>query len=123
MLGQYLHFVKYSSQQIPYAIERYEKEAHRLLRVLDKRLGDVEFLAGAYSIADIACYPWVARKEWMHIDLAQYPHIERWFETISRRPAVKTVMKADPGRYTVTHHRVFSPEPPKGTSVIQAASV
>ena len=122
MLGQYLHFVKYSSQKIPYAINRYEKEAHRLLRVLDKRLGNVEFLAGAYSIADIACYPWVARKEWMYIDLAQYPRIERWFETISQRPAVKTVMNADPGRYTVTHHRAFPSEPPKGSAMITAAS-
>ena len=122
MLGQHLHFVKYSSQQIPYAIERYEKEAHRLLRVLDHRLGEAEFLAGAYSIADIACYPWVARKEWMRIDLADYPHLERWFEAISERPAVKTVMNGDPARYTARHLRIFAVEPPARPSVNRAAS-
>jgi GST-like protein len=83
--------------EVPYAIERYTKEKNRLYRVLDKRLGEAEFLAaGEYTIADIATYPWVARYEWHKTDLAEYPNVKRWFDGISARPAVQRGM-AVPG--------------------------
>ena len=78
MLGQYLHFHRYASTRVPYGIERYRNEALRLFGVLDERLGQVAYLAGDYSIADIACFPWVARIDWMDIDLANFPNLHRW---------------------------------------------
>jgi GST-like protein len=97
MFGQVHHFVRNAKVEVPYAIERYINEKNRLYQVLDKRLGDVEYLAaGEYTIADIATYPWVARYEWHKTDLADYPNVKRWFEGISARPAVKRGM-AVPG--------------------------
>ncbi|MCW8836673.1 MAG: glutathione binding-like protein [Rhodospirillales bacterium] len=93
MLGQTHHFRQFAPEKIPYAIERYEAETARLYGVMDARLGKVEYLAGNfYSIADIACYPWAARHEWQGVDLATYPHLKRWYEAISERPAVKKGM-------------------------------
>jgi GSH-dependent disulfide-bond oxidoreductase len=89
MLGQVHHFVKYNKGKAPYAEERYLKEAHRLYGVLDKRLADREFVADAYSIADIAIWPWISRFEWQTIDLNQYPNVKRWYLTIAKRPAVQ----------------------------------
>ncbi len=89
MFGQVHHFVKYNPGKAPYAEERYLNEAKRLYRVLDKRLGDAEYLAGEYSIADIATWPWVARFDWQTIDLNEYPNVKRWYLAISGRPAVK----------------------------------
>jgi GST-like protein len=77
---------------VPYAIERYRKEKDRLYGVLDRRLGEAEYLAGEYSIADIATYPWVARHDFHKTDLAAYPNVKRWFDAISARPAVKRGM-------------------------------
>jgi len=89
MLGQVHHFVKYNPGKAPYAEARYLKEAHRLYGVLDRRLQEREFVAGDYSIADIAIWPWIARFEWQTIDLAKYPHVKRWYLAIAERPAVK----------------------------------
>ena len=89
MLGQNHHFRGYSAEKIPYAIERYTKETERLYGVLDERLEDREFVAEEYSIADMACYPWIVLHERQGQDLNEFPHLKRWFETIQKRPAVQ----------------------------------
>ena len=89
MFGQVHHFVKYNKGKAPYAEERYLKEAHRLYAVLDRQLAEREFVADAYSIADIAIWPWVSRYEWQTVDLNRYPHVARWYRTIATRPAVQ----------------------------------
>jgi GSH-dependent disulfide-bond oxidoreductase len=92
MFGQAHHFLRAAPEPVPYAIERYTKEAARLYGVLDGRLAKTPYLAGEYSIADIATYPWVARHEWHKVDLAQYPNVARWYEAIGRRPPVQRGM-------------------------------
>ncbi|MDY0036776.1 MAG: glutathione binding-like protein [Zoogloea oleivorans] len=88
MAGQNHHFVQYAPETIPYAIDRYVKETARLYAVLNKRLADREFIAGAdYSIADMACYPWIVPHERQRQNLADFPHLTRWFEAIRQRPA------------------------------------
>jgi GSH-dependent disulfide-bond oxidoreductase len=89
MFGQVHHFVKYNKGKSAYAEERYLKEAHRLYGVLDKRLKDREYVADAYSIADIAIWPWVSRYEWQTVDLNQYPNVKRWYVAIAKRPATQ----------------------------------
>jgi GST-like protein len=89
MLGQVHHFVKYNKGKSTYAEERYSKEAQRLYGVLDRRLEGREFLAGDYSIADIATWPWISRFEWQEIDLNKFPNVKRWYTTIANRPAVQ----------------------------------
>jgi GST-like protein len=93
MLGQAHHFRRFAPERIPYAIERFEKEAARLYTVLDGRLGTTEYLAGDYSIADIASYPWIARHEWQGIALEDFPNVQRWFTSIASRPAVQRGMQ------------------------------
>jgi GSH-dependent disulfide-bond oxidoreductase len=88
MAGQNHHFSQYAPEKIPYAIERYVKETNRLYGVLDKRLADREFVAGDYSIADMASYPWVVPYERQGQRLDEFPNLKRWFETIRARPAV-----------------------------------
>ena len=78
--------------QIAYALKRFGDEAHRLYSVLDKRLGEVEFLAGDYSIADIATWPWIAAHSFQGIDIDQYSQVRRWYDTIGARPAVQRGM-------------------------------
>lgn len=92
IFGQVHHFLRAAPEPVPYAIERYSKETARLYGVLDGRLAKAEYLAGEYSIADIATYPWVARHEWHKIDLAAYPNVQRWFKAIGGRPAVQRGM-------------------------------
>jgi len=88
MFGQCHHFRRAAPEPIPYAIDRYTNETKRLYGVMDKRLGETPYLAGdAYTIADIATYPWVARHEWQTVDLAQYPNVKRWYDAIGARPA------------------------------------
>ena len=87
MLGQNHHFSRYAPEKIPYAIDRYTRETRRLYTVLDQRLASREFIAGEYSIADMACYPWAASHEWHYIDLADYPEVRRWHDAIKARPA------------------------------------
>ncbi|HEY9652363.1 MAG TPA: glutathione binding-like protein, partial [Coleofasciculaceae cyanobacterium] len=89
MLGQAHHFRQYAPENIPYAIERYTNEATRLYRVLDKRLSQVEYVAGDYSIADMAIFPWILPYERQGQDLANYPNLKRWFDVINERPAVQ----------------------------------
>jgi GST-like protein len=88
MAGQNHHFAGYAPEKIPYAIDRYEKETNRLYGVMNKRLADRPFLAGEYSIADMASYPWVVPYERQGQNLADFPHLKRWFEAIQKRPAV-----------------------------------
>jgi len=88
MAGQNHHFHLYSIEKIPYAIDRYVRETGRLYAVLDKRLADRAFIAGDYSIADIACYPWV-QPERQKQDIADFPHLARWLQEIAARPAVQ----------------------------------
>ncbi|NBS59133.1 MAG: glutathione S-transferase family protein [Betaproteobacteria bacterium] len=88
MFGQAHHFLRAAPEQVPYGIKRYTDEARRLYGVLDRRLAEAAYMAGEYSIADIATYPWIARHEWHKVDLAEFPNVKRWYDTIGRRPAV-----------------------------------
>lgn len=87
MAGQNHHFAHYAPEKIPYAIDRYVKETERLYAVLNHRLADREFVAGDYSIADMASYPWIKSHERQSQDLNDFPHLKRWFEAIAARPA------------------------------------
>jgi GST-like protein len=90
MFGQAHHFRRFAPEPVPYAYERYTKATHALYGVLDARLKEHGFLAGAdYSIADIATWPWVARWEWHGVQWVDFPHLKRWFEEIGARPAVR----------------------------------
>lgn len=87
MAGQIGHFNVYAPEKLAYAIERYTRETARLYGVLDRRLADRAFIAGEFSIADIACYPWIVPHEAHGQNLAQFPHVRRWFESMATRPA------------------------------------
>jgi GSH-dependent disulfide-bond oxidoreductase len=92
MFGQCGHFLGYAPRKIPYAMDRYRNETLRLYGVMDRRLRDQEYLAGRYSIADIATWPWVAVR-WLHkIDIDEFPQVRRWYQAIERRPAVQRGM-------------------------------
>jgi GST-like protein len=93
MLGQAHHFNIYAPEKIPYAIERYSNEANRLYGVLDRQLKDREFVAGAYSIADIAIWPWLRSWERQGVNLPDYGNVQRWFDAIAARPAVQRGIK------------------------------
>ena len=89
MAGQNHHFSGYAPEKLPYAIDRYVKETGRLYAVLNKRLADREFIAGPYSIADIASYPWIVPHERQSQNLDDFPNLKRWFNAIRERPAVQ----------------------------------
>ena len=89
MLGQAHHFRLYAPEKIEYAFNRYTNEASRLYRVVDTRLAEVEYLAGDYSIADMATYPWLRYHENQGQKLEDYPHLKRWYDALSERPAVQ----------------------------------
>ena len=90
MAGQNHHFVQYAPERIPYAMERYVKETNRLYGVLDRRLSGRAFIGGdEYSIADMACYPWIVPWERQQQDLNAFPDLKRWFEAIRERPATQ----------------------------------
>jgi GST-like protein len=89
MLGQAHHFRKYAKETIPYAVDRYTREATRLYQVLDRRLGEVEYLAGDYSIADMAVYPWLRPYRWQGQELSDFPDLQRWYSAVRTRPAVQ----------------------------------
>ena len=98
MFGQAGHFLRYAPEKIPYAVDRYTNESKRLSRVLDQRLADREFVAGEYSIADMAIFPWVHAAEQI-VGLDAFPHLARWVATLRSRPAVErglVVMKDVP---------------------------
>jgi GST-like protein len=88
-LGQVHHFLRFNPGRAPYAEERFRAEAKRLYGVLDARLADRAYLAGSYSIADIATWPWISRFEWQQMDLRAFPHLLRWYLAIADRPAVQ----------------------------------
>ena len=90
MLGQNHHFSRYAPEKIPYAIDRYVNETRRLYGVLDKQLDGRAFLAGKdYTIADMACYPWIVPHEAQGMSLDDFPHVKAWFQAIHDRPATK----------------------------------
>ncbi len=89
MAGQNHHFSQYAKEKLPYAIDRYVHETNRLYGVLDKRLAAHDFLAGAYSIADMASYPWVVPYERQGQDLEHFPHLKRWFHAIAAMPSTQ----------------------------------
>jgi GSH-dependent disulfide-bond oxidoreductase len=88
MSGQNNHFSNYAVDKIPYAMDRYRNEVNRLYGVMNRRLADHEYLAGAYSIADMASYPWVTIWERQHQNIEDFPHVKRWLAAIKARPAV-----------------------------------
>ena len=89
MSGQNNHFAHYAVDKLPYAMDRYRDEVNRLYGVLNKRLADRDFVAGDYSIADMASYPWVVPHERQGQKIDDFPHLKRWLETIRERPATK----------------------------------
>lgn len=91
MVGQNGHFLLYATEQVPYAIDRYAREVLRLYAVLDRQLAHTgAYVAGAdYSIADIACFPWIMTHKKQQVPIAQFPHVQRWFATVRERPAVQ----------------------------------
>lgn len=90
MLGQAHHFRIYAQEKIPYAIERYSSEAHRLYSVMNKRLAASKYLGGrSYSIADIAVFPWLRSWKNQGVEMGDYPHLKGWFDEVGARPAVK----------------------------------
>lgn len=88
MMGQANVFARYAPERIPYAIDRYQRESRRLFEVLERRLGEVEYLAGSYSIADIANWAWVSTHEWSGVSVDGLPALARWLKAIGERPAV-----------------------------------
>jgi GSH-dependent disulfide-bond oxidoreductase len=108
MAGQNHHFSAYAPEKIPYAIERYTKETNRLYGVLNRRLADRAFMAGEYSIADIASYPWIVPYERQGQNLEDFPHLKRWFEAIRDRPA--TVRAYEKAKEINTQPSVMSEE-------------
>jgi GSH-dependent disulfide-bond oxidoreductase len=94
MLGQSNHFRNYAPQPIPYAIDRYTNEARRIYSVMDKQLAQTTYLAGnQYTIADIATFPWARSSKNQYMDWSDFPHVQRWFDLISKRPAVQRGLK------------------------------
>ena len=93
MLGQAHHFRRYAKVKIDYAIERYTDEANRLYGVLEKQLDGRDYVAGDYSIADIALYPWSRTADWQGVDLADYPNVRAWQQRIEARPAVQHALE------------------------------
>lgn len=92
MQGQANVFYRYFPEELPSVISRYQNETRRLYQVMDARLEEQEYLAGDYSIADMACFPWVAQHEWSGIPLEEFEHLSRWFDRVGERPAVKLGM-------------------------------
>ncbi|MEM9463694.1 MAG: glutathione S-transferase N-terminal domain-containing protein [Myxococcota bacterium] len=107
MMGQANVFSRYAPETIPYAIERYRRECRRLFEVLDGQLGREEFLAGEYSIADIANWSWVSTYEWSGVSIEGLPHLARWLEVVGRRPAVERG-RAVPGKLAQTKEKAES---------------
>jgi len=93
MMGQAAVFLRYAPEKIPYAIERYQRETRRLFEVLNRRLHESEYLAGAYSIADIACWSWVHTHAFVEVSVEGLPDLQRWLGQIAARPAVQRGIK------------------------------
>jgi len=102
MAGQAGHFLVYAPEPVPYAIERYVNEVRRLYGVLDRRLAGRDYIAGDYSIADIACFPWIVPYAAHRQNLADFPNLARWFESIRTRPAVERTWTGIPETYQLS---------------------
>jgi GSH-dependent disulfide-bond oxidoreductase len=102
MAGQNGHFNTYAPEEVPYAIERYTRETHRLYGVLDRQLAGRDFIAGEYSIADMACYPWIVPHEAHGQDLGEFPNLHRWFDAIAARPATRRAYEGVSTTYSRT---------------------
>jgi GST-like protein len=89
VFGHYNHFRTYAREQVPYALKRFGDEVHRLFRVLNQRLEGRDFVAGDYSIADIALFGWIRNWQRRDIDIAEFPNVKRWHDRIDARPAVE----------------------------------
>ncbi len=89
MQGQSNVFFRYAPEKIPFAIDRYQRETRRLYEVLERQLSETEYLAGDYSIADIATWPWVSIHGWAGVEVEGLPHVQRWLEAVGKRPAVQ----------------------------------
>ena len=100
MQGQANVFFRYFQEKIPAAIERYQNETRRLYGVMDGELAHAEYIAGEYSIADIAIWPWVAQHDWSGVDLAPFKNLARWFDQVGQRPAVGRGMQVPEGHRT-----------------------
>jgi len=117
LLGQAHHFVKYAPERIEYAVQRYSKEANRLYGVMDRRLKESPYLAGdAYSIADMATFPWLRSYESQGVDMADYPSVKRWFDEIAARPAVQR------GLEVLKEHRRSGPMDEKAKEMLFGAA-
>jgi len=116
MLGQAHHFRMYAPEPIQYAIDRYTNESKRLYGVLDRRLRQHEYLAGDYSIADVATMPWLRFPERQGVDIEEYPNVKRWREAILARPAVQR------GLTLLADRRQSSPLDPKSRDVLFGAT-
>jgi GST-like protein len=93
MAGQNHHFGNFAPEKIPYAIKRYVDETARLYGVLNKQLEGREFISGDYSIADMACFPWIAAYTRQQIDIHEFPNVKRWFNTVHQRPATQSAYR------------------------------
>jgi len=113
MAGQIGHFNVFAPEPIPYAIERYARETRRLYGVLDRRLADREYIVGEFSIADIACYPWIVPHRGHGQNLDEFAHLRRWFQAIGARPATQRIyagvddVYARPRTYSEEKRRVL----------------
>jgi GST-like protein len=94
MAGQNHHFALYAPEKIPYAVDRYVKETNRLYGVLNRQLAHGEYIAGAYSVADMASYPWIVPHKRQGQDLDDFPHLKRWFEAVKARPGTQRAYEA-----------------------------
>ncbi len=106
MQGQANVFYRYAPEKIDYAIKRYQNETRRLYGVLDGRLSEVEYLAGEYSIADIATFPWINAHEWAGLDIDEFKHLCRWFTHVGEREAVKKGMNIPPSSKKSKEQRI-----------------
>ena len=116
MFGQYTHFSSYAPEPLPYAINRYHKEAQRLAAVLEKRLTQESYLAGTYSIADMACFPWIHAAATHAFDWESFPAIKRWHDAIAGRPAVER------GMSLLSEHRRAGPLDEKAKEILFGAT-
>ncbi|MEZ5833357.1 MAG: glutathione S-transferase N-terminal domain-containing protein [Dongiaceae bacterium] len=110
MAGQIGHFNVYAPEKVPYAIDRYSRETRRLYGVLDRRLAGRDFIAGEYSIADMACYPWIVPHEAHSQSLHDFPNLARWFEAIRIRPATVRAYAAAPEAYAKERAKLSNEE-------------
>lgn len=92
MVGQAGHFRNYAPEKLPYAIKRYSDEAQRIYKVLNKRLEGREFIADEFSVADIACWPWIIWRTHHGVELEDFPEVKRWFEAMLARPAFNRIL-------------------------------